>query len=295
MIIKTSSPSPSLTFSYSLNSSYFSPLNLIENPDKYYEVGKWQAFVREDESITEINSIDINNVKKNSTNDDVFDDGIELTYQTFQYKSGSSTLKTSLAVNPAASAVLHDDLLLNLNRMNDDDLQHKNSFSLPTPTTTKPLAPISIPATPSSSTVSLLASSPGSDIQFDRDNSNVWKIFLFSYARGNFNPLIIPKKPTKLNLHRRNKNVSHYRKMSIHTSPLNTECNLDDTNHSLTEALLKSDNEIEKNNDKTITPDNVKDIISDKDFDNNEWRNSNAQHMEEYSFNEHDTNIRNFF
>ncbi|CAI2172154.1 11297_t:CDS:2 [Funneliformis geosporum] len=241
MIINTSLPSPSSSSSNSLKSSYFTPLNFIENTDKYYEDGEWQAFVQEDESIIGIHSIDYN--VNNLTND------------TLQHKSGSSASKTSLEVNPApannSSAVLHDDLLLNLNRM--DDLQHTNSFSLTTP------IPIAIPTTPSSSTVSLLASSPGSDIQIDRDNSNVWKNFLFSYARGNFNPLIIPKKPTKLNLHRRNKNASHYSKMSIQTSPLST--------------------------------DNIKDIINDKDFVINEWRNISAQHMEGYSFSEHDTNI----
>jgi signal transduction histidine kinase len=52
--------------------------------------------------------------------------------------------------------------------------------------------------------ISLLATSPDSDIQFDQYNTDEWKEFLYNYAQGRFNPIITPKKPNSL---RRNKTV----------------------------------------------------------------------------------------
>ncbi|RGB41180.1 hypothetical protein C1646_752441 [Rhizophagus diaphanus] len=50
--------------------------------------------------------------------------------------------------------------------------------------------------------ISLLATSPDSDIQFGQYNTDEWKEFLYNYAQRKFNPMITPK---KLNSLRRNK------------------------------------------------------------------------------------------
>ncbi|CAB5372211.1 unnamed protein product [Rhizophagus irregularis] len=52
--------------------------------------------------------------------------------------------------------------------------------------------------------ISLLATSPDSDIQFDQYNTDEWKEFLYNYAQGKFNPMATPKKPNSL---RRSKTV----------------------------------------------------------------------------------------
>ncbi|GBB86465.1 hypothetical protein RclHR1_01290009 [Rhizophagus clarus] len=52
--------------------------------------------------------------------------------------------------------------------------------------------------------ISLLATSPDSDIQFDQYNTDEWKEFLYNYAQGRFDPMITPKKPNSL---KRNKTI----------------------------------------------------------------------------------------